>query len=94
MYAFNALYAADREAALALRERQNEQVTGDLRRYSAYLARYTGPVMTVGTTVNNLYLKSMGQSDGVRSYGRMVDLLCAWCIDETGESRALLNQEL
>ena len=29
-------------------------------------------------TVNDTYLKANGQTDGVRSYGRMVDLLLAY----------------
>ncbi|MDR1735742.1 MAG: DUF3810 domain-containing protein [Oscillospiraceae bacterium] len=32
----------------------------------------------VSETVNDGYLKAMGQDDGVKSYGRMTDLLLAW----------------
>jgi hypothetical protein len=35
----------------------------------------------VGTTVNDTYLKSFGEKDGVRSYGLVVDYLLAW-LDE------------
>jgi len=35
------------------------------------------PLTWVATTVNDAYLKGSGHADGVRSYGRMVDLLIA-----------------
>lgn len=31
----------------------------------------------ISNSVNNTYLKANGQEDGVKSYGRMVDLLLA-----------------
>jgi hypothetical protein len=34
----------------------------------------------ISKTVNDAYLKSQGQSDGVESYGRMIDLVVAWYI--------------
>ncbi|MCL2031566.1 MAG: DUF3810 domain-containing protein [Oscillospiraceae bacterium] len=39
------------------------------------IAEITGPI---GSAANDSYLKALGQEDGVRSYGRVVDLLIAW----------------
>ena len=41
----------------------------------------------VSNAVNHAYLKSAGHADGVRSYGRMVDLLIA-ALREDGGPRA------
>lgn len=35
--------------------------------------------------LNDAYLKANGQTEGVRSYGRMVDLLIAQMLQEEGE---------
>ena len=44
----------------------------------AHYQAYEGPVEDVGTAVNDTYLKSFGESEGVRSYGLVVDYLIAW----------------
>jgi len=43
----------------------------------AFWARHESSVTRVGLRVNDLYLKSQGQVAGVRSYGRVVELLVA-----------------
>jgi hypothetical protein len=53
-----------------------EKVDLDLRANSAYWAKYEDTVVsTVSNKVNDTYLKANAQADGVKSYGRMVDLL-------------------
>lgn len=47
----------------------------DWKAADAYWDRYQGPVRKATEAVNDAYLKSQGQNDGVKSYGRMVDLL-------------------
>jgi len=78
IYASNALYRTDREAAYGLSDLESPEIKSDLAYYSAYLRQFEGPATSLGTAANNTYLRAMGQSDGVRSYGRVVDLLCAW----------------
>ena len=39
---------------------------------------YEGPFEDVGSTVNDTYLRSFGETSGVRSYGLVVDYLIAW----------------
>jgi hypothetical protein len=55
-----------------------QPVRDDWNAVQAYWQRYQGPVQRVSQAVNDTYLKSQGQADGVRSYGRMVDLMLAW----------------
>jgi hypothetical protein len=45
--------------------------------YNAFLSRYITPAKDISNAANAAYLKSQGQADGVKSYGRMVDLLVA-----------------
>lgn len=53
------------------------EVRADWKQSFAYWDRFRGPVQEVSHAVNDLYLKSQGQRDGIQSYGRMVDLLMA-----------------
>ena len=54
----------------------------DYRRNREAWARYDGPLRETAEAVNNAYLQSMGQSEGVRSYGRVVDMLIALYLEE------------
>jgi len=56
-------------------------VRADWQGSFSYWDRFRGPVRQASQAVNDFYLKSQGQSDGVKSYGRMVDLLLAWETD-------------
>jgi hypothetical protein len=49
----------------------------DLAAIRAYRERYAGPVEEISERINDAYLRSNRQADGVASYGRMVDLLLA-----------------
>lgn len=86
VYCYNALYRADANAAQTLLEQaaQSESREGvllvvlDRQATSEHYDAYEGPFKQVGSTVNDNYLKSFGQSAGVRSYGLVVDYLIAW----------------
>jgi hypothetical protein len=49
----------------------------DFRANSVYWRQFEGPAADFSNSVNDAYLKSNRQADGVKSYGRMVDLLLA-----------------
>ena len=49
----------------------------DLYAHTIFWQKYEGPVAEKAEAVNDTYLKSNKQEDGVKSYGRMVDLLIA-----------------
>lgn len=71
----NALFRADRERHAALRADYSPGMDRDVRAYSAFHRAYQGRVNDTATRVNDNYLRSQGQTAGVRSYGMMVDLL-------------------
>jgi hypothetical protein len=75
--ATNALYGYAPDDCRQITDTYNAGVRRDLNNYSDYWDQFKGPVAEASTTVNNNYLKSNKQADGVNSYGRMVDLLLA-----------------
>lgn len=76
-YALSALISADRDEALAVNDTLSDAVRADRRARTAYLKQFEGPVAEASNAANNAYLKANQQTDGTRSYGRMVDLLLA-----------------
>jgi len=77
LYAMGALRAADPSAYGVLRRAVPAPLERDLAALAAWRARYKSRLSAVQDRVNDTYLRSQGQSEGVRSYGRMVDLLLA-----------------
>lgn len=71
----NALYREDKESYRALYETYSEGLKRDLAAYRVFYKAYEGEVHEQATKVNDNYLKSNGQAQGVKSYGEMVDLL-------------------
>jgi len=82
-YCYNAMtdpgYIADIGAAMRA---DAADALEDYSRNRAEWDRYDGPLREAAETVNNTYLQAMGQEDGVKSYGRVVDLLIALYIYE------------
>ena len=77
-YAGNQLYKQDPALYQLVREHYNTEMIADLRAEYFYWEKFENTVIsTVSNTVNDNYLKANKQSDGVKSYGRMVDLLLA-----------------
>lgn len=78
IHSMNALYRQDPEQAMALRATYGEGLNRDMVSYSQFWKAYEGKTNEVAEKVNDTYLKSNRQEDGVRSYGRMVDLLLGY----------------
>lgn len=78
VYAGNALARVDGESYADLRARLCEQAREDLRENNAFWDKYEGKVAEVANQMNDVYLKVNDQSDGVQSYGRMVDLMLGY----------------
>ena len=74
----NALYKADYESWKALRSELAPEVLLDIQYNNAYWDQWESPVDAVSQKVYDALLKSYGQSDGVQSYGTVVDLLVAY----------------
>ncbi len=74
----NALYRQSTDLYFEIRGTYSEGVIADIRDNSQYWAKYEDTVVsTVSNRINDTYLKANAQADGVKSYGRMVDLLLA-----------------
>lgn len=77
-YASNQLYKQDPDLYHIVSEIYNEGMVLDLRAEYYYWRQFEDTVIsTVSNTMNDNYLKVNNQNDGVKSYGRMVDLLLA-----------------
>lgn len=74
----NALYDQSPERYFEIREGFCDEVIMDIRANTRYWQQYEDTVVsTVSNKINDTYLKANAQTDGVRSYGRMLDLLLA-----------------
>jgi hypothetical protein len=77
-YAMNALYYEDYDAFTRLYGTYSDDVKNDLNYSSSYWKQFETKVAEISNKVNDSYLKANNQTDGVKSYGRMVDLLLAY----------------
>lgn len=77
-YGLNAYYKVAPQNYSALYQSLSPLVTADFSFARTFWQRYEGPVEKISDTVNNQYLQSNQQKDGVQSYGRMIDLLLAY----------------
>lgn len=74
----NALYSQNPDMYYEIIGQYSEGVITDLRANNAYWQKYDNTVVsTVSDRINDTYLKANNQIDGVKSYGRMLDLLLA-----------------
>lgn len=77
-YAGNQLYNQSPEDYEKVRAAYTAEMSADLREDYYYWVQFEDTaISTASNTVNDNYLKANNQSDGVKSYGRMVDLLLA-----------------
>ena len=74
----NALYSKNPDKYYEIRAGYDDGVNRDLAANSAYWEQFHDTKISNTTEkLNDTYLKANNQSDGVQSYGRMVDLLLA-----------------
>jgi hypothetical protein len=71
------LYSVDPQAYQDIVAQLDENILKDIWDYNNRLNAYNGALGAFSGRVNDAYLKAQGQSDGVKSYGRMADLLIA-----------------
>jgi hypothetical protein len=84
IYCYNALVSEDRDAAYELWRSLDSNVIADIAERSSYWGKYEGKAREVSNSLNDSYLKTMSQSDGVKSYGMVVDLLIADYVNTYG----------
>lgn len=78
VYAGNALAGQDWDAFVKLHAKLCPQAAADLQANNDYWDQYEGEIAKAANKVNDTYLKINSQADGVKSYGRMVDLMLAY----------------
>jgi len=76
-YSMNALYLEDYDEFVRLHEKYSKEVKLDILYTSNYWEQFETKIAEISNNVNDTYLKANNQIDGVKSYGRMVDLLLA-----------------
>lgn len=94
IYAGNALAGVDRKAYLACRERLRPEVDEDLHANSAFWYQFESQISEAAETLNDTYLKANRQTDGVLSYGRVVDLMLAWYQAEREKSEVKSSKKI
>ena len=77
IYAGNALFDIDPELHTQLMSNLCEEAQRDFDANNAYWEQFEGQVAEIADNINDTYLKAQNQTDGVQSYGRVVDLLLA-----------------
>lgn len=78
VYAGNALARADMKRYIELTNELCEEARADLDANSEFWNRYESKVSEAATQMNDTYLKMNSQTEGVKSYGRMVDLMLSY----------------
>ena len=74
----NIFYTEDHDSFARLYNLYSEDVRRDMEFSRNYWKQFETKVADLANKVNDTYLKANNQHDGVRSYGRMVDLLLAY----------------
>ena len=77
-YCMNALYRMDDELWSEVRVLLDEVIETDLLANNEFWNRYEGVISEVSNQMNDLYLKANGESEGVQSYSRIVELIVAY----------------
>lgn len=77
-HSMNALYLADYNEFEKLYNLYSEDVKSDMEFSRNYWKQFDTKLADTANKINDIYLKANNQNDGVRSYGRMVDLLLAY----------------
>jgi len=71
----SALYSEDPELCTSIVSALSDDVKKDISDRNEYWKKYEGVIADISDTVNDLYLKANDRPEGVKSYGKMVDLL-------------------
>ena len=92
LYASNALYGADPDLWSRVRAKLAEEIAVDLAENSRYWSLFQTKLVEIKQKANDAQLKFNHQEDGIKSYGRVVDLMLSFYRGEI-ESRKSANQQ-
>lgn len=81
LYATNQLWNYDQASYEELYGMLPENAKKDLQRNDEFWAEHEGKIAEVSNQINDAYLKSNGQENGVESYDKMVDMLVVYLLD-------------
>jgi len=85
-YTSQTLAKVDYNALVTLNQTLNKDVMNDILQNNAFWDSYEGSIEEISNSLNDTYLKANGVSDGVESYGRMVDLLLSYYVTKIAPS--------
>ena len=74
----NLLYQSDSQRWSEIRGYLNPKVEADLQANRLYWQQFDGRTAELAEKINDNYLKVNGQTDGIKSYSRMADLIVAY----------------
>ena len=85
-YCFSSLYKTDPEKALALYEKYSEDkgvllVRFDRNDAAELYKKYESRLSEVSDQINDTYLKTFSEEDGIQSYGKVTDYLIAYYLE-------------
>ena len=80
LYATNQLYITDYDSYQEIYSQLSEEAKADLDANNKFWRAYDGQIAEVSNQINDNYLKANGQTDGVASYDRMVDLIMVYFV--------------
>ncbi len=78
IYCMNELHDDDYDAFARCYSLYSDAQRRDLAQHNAYWKAFEGPVQEASDTMNDNYLKSNAQPEGIRSYDRVVALVLKW----------------
>ena len=84
IYCGNELYARDLSLWRRIAGRMDSRAQNDLAVNTAFWKKYKSPVSEKAQDLNNTYLVMHGQTEGVLSYDRVVDLIVSYETERSG----------
>lgn len=78
LYCFTALAEVNPQEVKRIYASLSPQVQEDYLEYGEHVRKYEGKVADLSQKLNDLYIKSTGQPEGVESYGEVVDQMILW----------------
>lgn len=78
LYTLSAYHRADPDRYAELYDSMDEGIRSDIHAYFTHVEKYEGFIGDLHSKINDLFLKSNGEEEGIASYGQVVDLIVAW----------------
>ena len=80
----NALYSEDAKLYYELASNLDQRVSKDRQSYFQFFQKYAdSKASEVADSINDSYLQANGQTQGTKSYGMIVEIVCAYLLNKT-----------